>query len=145
MGGEHFKDDNAFIATAVADVRRLEDYAGLSAESRLLDWGCGAGRLAVGVRHALGNVEDYHGVDVQQRLIDWAAANLTNPHMRFTCVDVANERYNPDGRPIREIPAEDASVDVFYAYSVWSHLLEEDTAAYLAELARLLAPGAGRS
>ena len=50
MGGKHFKNDAAFIKTAVRDVKRLEKYAGLTKDSRLLDWGCGAGRLAVGVR-----------------------------------------------------------------------------------------------
>ena len=53
MGGKHFKNDAAFIKTAVRDVKRLEKYAGLTKDSRLLDWGCGAGRLAVGVREHL--------------------------------------------------------------------------------------------
>ena len=32
MGGEHFKDDAAFIATAVRDVNRLEEYCDLTAD-----------------------------------------------------------------------------------------------------------------
>ena len=94
MGGKHFKNDDAFIRTAVRDVKRLERLAGLTAESRLLDWGCGAGRLAVGVREHFPNrrIADYHGVDIQPDLISWARENLTAPGFRFTCVDVANER-----------------------------------------------------
>ncbi|NKB92934.1 MAG: methyltransferase domain-containing protein, partial [Candidatus Nanopelagicales bacterium] len=76
-------------------------------------------------------ISDYHGVDVQPDLIDWARTNLTAPGFRFTCVDVANERYNPAGLPDRTLAAEPASVDVFYAYSVFSHMNDEDTAAYL--------------
>lgn len=133
MGGRHFKDDDAFIRTAVRDVERLEKFAGLNENSRLLDWGCGAGRLAIGVRehYKSGRIADYHGVDVQPELIDWASKNLTAPGCRFTCVDVANERYNPDGKPVRTIPADPGSVDVFYAYSVFSHMNDDDTPAYL--------------
>jgi cyclopropane fatty-acyl-phospholipid synthase-like methyltransferase len=131
MGGKHFKNDVAFVKTAVRDVKRLERYAGLTADSRLLDWGCGAGRLAVGVREHLGRIADYHGVDVQPELIDWAEANLAGPGFRFTCVDVSNERYNPDGTPERTVAADPGSVDVFYAYSVFSHMNDEDTRAYL--------------
>lgn len=124
MGGKHFKNDDAFIRTAVRDVKRLERLAGLTTDSRLLDWGCGAGRLAVGVREHFSErrIADYHGVDVQPDLISWARENLTAPGFRFTCVDVANERYNPAGLPERTIAADPGSVDVFYAYSVFSHM-----------------------
>ena len=143
MGGKHFKNDDAFIRTAVRDVKRLERLAGLTAESRLLDWGCGAGRLAVGVREHFSNrrIADYHGVDVQPDLISWARENLTAPGFRFTCVDVANERYNPAGLPDRTLAADPESVDVFYAYSVFSHMNDDDTAAYLHLIAEALSPG----
>ena len=142
MGGKHFKNDDAFIRTAVRDVKRLERLAGLTAESRLLDWGCGAGRLAVGVREHFPDrrIADYHGVDVQPDLISWARENLTAPGFRFTCVDVANERYNPAGLPDRTLAADPESVDVFYAYSVFSHMNDDDTAAYLHLIAEALSP-----
>jgi cyclopropane fatty-acyl-phospholipid synthase-like methyltransferase len=140
MGGKHFKNDAAFIKTAVRDVRRLEKHAGLTTQSSLLDWGCGAGRLAVGVREHLGRVADYHGVDVQRELVDWAEATLAGPGFRFTCVDVSTERYNPDGTPERTLAADPGSVDVFYAYSVFSHMNDEDTPAYLGLIGEALAP-----
>jgi SAM-dependent methyltransferase len=140
MGGAHFKDDDAFVRTAVRDVRRLERTCGLTAQSALLDWGCGAGRLAVGIREHLGRIRDYHGVDVQAELIEWAQANLAGPGFRFTCLDVSNERYNPDGSKERTIAAEPGSIDVLYAYSVFSHMTDEDTAAYLALIGKALTP-----
>jgi cyclopropane fatty-acyl-phospholipid synthase-like methyltransferase len=140
MGGAHFKDDAEFIRTAVADVTRLETYAGLTRDSALLDWGCGAGRLAVGVREKFGRIRDYHGVDIQPDLIAWATKNLTAPGFRFTLIDVANERYNPDGTAERTIGAQPDSVDVFYAYSVFSHMNDVDTPAYLHLIAQALTP-----
>lgn len=140
MGGAHFKDDQEFIRTAVNDVKRLEHYAGLTTESSLLDWGCGAGRLAVGVREHMGRIRDYHGVDIQPELIEWAQSNLTAPGFRFSLLDVSNERYNPDGSTERTIGAEPNSVDVFYAYSVFSHMNDDDTPAYLRLIADALTP-----
>jgi SAM-dependent methyltransferase len=141
MGGEHFMDDAAFVASASADVTRLQESAGLDSSSRLLDWGCGAGRLAVGVKHVLGHVEDYHGVDIQEKLIGWARENLVDEHTRFSLVDVANARYKPDGVPEASIPAEPGSVDVLYAYSVWSHMTPDDVVAYGRIISDLLRPG----
>lgn len=142
MGGKHFKNDKAFIKTSVRDVKRLEKYCGLNEESALLDWGCGAGRLAIGVKEHkdLGQVRDYHGVDVQADLITWAQENLAGPGFRFTYVDVSNERYNPDGSPERTLSADPSSVDVFYAYSVFSHMNPDDTAGYLDLLGQTLTP-----
>ena len=76
MGGKHFMKDKAFIKTAVRDVKRLERYCDLNPESSLLDWGSGAGRLAIGVKEHFPSIRDYHGVDVQHALIDWAQENL---------------------------------------------------------------------
>src|SRR4051812_26619224 len=102
MGGAHFRRDDAFVSSAVAEVGRLEDRIGLSPSSRLLDWGCGAGRLAVGIVEKLGRIDQYHGVDVQKHLVDWAQRHLGDrPGFTFTHVDVANGRYNPAGRPER--------------------------------------------
>lgn len=140
MGGKHFKNDKAFIKTAVRDVRRLVKYCDLSEGSTLLDWGCGAGRLAVGVREDFGQIRDYHGVDIQPELIEWANENLAGDGFRFTCLDVSNERYNPDGSPDRTLAAEPGTVDVFYAYSVFSHMNDDDTPAYLTLIAEALSP-----
>jgi len=141
MGGEHFRADEDLVAAAVADVEKLRALAGLTRASRLLDWGCGAGRLAIGVKHALGHVRDYHGIDVQAPMIRWARRHLADEHTRFTLADAHNARYNPDGVPAYRIPRRSGTVDVFHAYSVFSHMTGEEVAAYAAEVRRGLAPG----
>ncbi len=140
MGGQHFKKDADFVAAGVRDARVLRRRAGLGPRKRVLDWGCGAGRLAIGIKHLMGHVADYHGVDIQPELLTWAKDHLTDEHTRFTLVDAHNARYNPDGERSFHIPADDASVDVLYAYSVLSHMLTEDVAGYAATIARILAP-----
>ena len=146
MGGAHFRSDSAFVASAVAEVGRLEETIGLSPSSRLLDWGCGAGRLAVGIVERMGRVDRYHGVDIQKHLVDWAERHLGDrPGFTFIHVDLANARYNPGGSHERTIPGASGDYDGFYAYSVFSHLTGEDAAAYLAEVARRSPPAAGPS
>ncbi len=141
MGGEHFRSNAAFVQAGINDVQRLESVADLSSNSRLLDWGCGAGRLFVGVVEHLGSIQEYHGVDVQRPLIQWAQKHLaTQNSVTFSYVNIANARYNPGGDVHRYIPGKDNSYDVFYAYSVFSHMRSDDTGAYMHEMARLLAP-----
>lgn len=142
MGGAHFRRDDTFVSSAVAEVGRLEEAIGLNPSSRLLDWGCGAGRLAVGVVERMGRIDHYHGVDIQKHLVDWAQRHLGDrPGFTFTHVDLANPRYNPGGSRERTIPGATGDYDGFYAYSVFSHLMGDDSAAYLVEVSRLLAPG----
>lgn len=141
MGGEHFMSDDDLVDHAVRDVRTLEEVAGLTPDSRVLDWGCGAGRLAIGLLVRYGKVRDYHGVDVLADRVAWAQENLADEGIRFTHVDVANPRYNAAGAPTPYIPVEPGSIDVAYAYSVWSHMTPDDVAAYARIVADALAPG----
>jgi cyclopropane fatty-acyl-phospholipid synthase-like methyltransferase len=141
MGGSHFNSDSAFLDSAVAEVDRLAAFTGLTATSRLLDWGCGAGRLGIGVAEKFGQIGLYHGVDVQEPLVRWAKRHIgRRAGLEFTYVDLANARYNPTGSSEQRIPGRDTDYDIFYAYSVFSHLSGSDAAAYFREVARLLRP-----
>lgn len=140
MGGEHFRSDEGFLAGAEADVRTLVEHAGLGPDSRVLDWGCGAGRLNIGIKRTFGHVRRYHGVDVQEPLIRWARQNLRDEHTGFSLVNAHNDRYNPEGEASYSIPQPDGTVDVFHAYSVFSHMTTADVAGYSGDIARLLAP-----
>jgi len=139
-GGEHFVEDADYARLAVRDVATLQQVGGLHAGSRVLDWGCGAGRLAVGLHLSGADYATYLGVDVQARYVDWTNANLATDRMRFVRVDARNERYNPDGTAGHDLPAERGTVDLFFAYSVFSHLAADDTARSLDSLAEVLAP-----
>lgn len=143
MGGLHFLDDGAFVSRGEQDVAVLADH-GLTEHARVLDWGCGAGRLAVGLLETWPDYGgSYLGVDVQRDLIAWASRHLTsrNPRVRFVRVDAANARYNRAGRAEHAIPCESGSIDVCYGYSVLSHMTGAEVSAYLKEIRRILAPG----
>ncbi len=106
--------------------RKLLRHAGLADGMSVIDLGCGSGRLA----HALGNAMTvrYLGVDVVQALLDYAATRAP-PAYRF----VRHTRL--------DIPAEPASADLVCAFSVFTHLLHEESFLYLADMHRVLRPG----
>jgi SAM-dependent methyltransferase len=118
----------------------------ISRPSNVLDIGCGCGRTArFLVPNAL--VHSYTGFDVVPEIIDWDHQHI-QPYSRdrFTFVhsDIYNGHYNPSGM-LRSseysFPVRSGSVDIAFAASVFTHLLEADCQHYLAETARVLKPG----
>jgi SAM-dependent methyltransferase len=141
-----FKDDRYYLDSARHEAVRLIKYCGLSPADRILDLGCGAGRLALGVIDVVGAVRAYEGIDVDRYAIEWCRHWITedHPEYRFTRLDVHNDRYNPAGK-IRlnggfRFDFPDRHFDVIYLYSVFTHMKAADTRVYLRELRRLLAP-----
>ncbi len=94
---------------------------------RLLDFGCGCGRL---LRFLVGHADlfELHGADVNPEHIAWCRAFLAP--VAFT---------NNASRP--PLSYRDAFFDCIWSLSVFTHLGESQAAAWRAELARVLAPG----
>lgn len=146
FGGPHFKDHGRFLESALGEAERLAERCGLGPESRVLDVGCGPGRLAVGLQARGKPVGAYRGVDVEKTSVEWCRRHLEprDPAFRFFHIDLANARYNPRGGAIPEdfrFPVDLPAFDVIYLYSVFSHMLTEDVRIYLREMRRILAPG----
>jgi SAM-dependent methyltransferase len=115
----------------------------------VLDVGCGFGRFAVPLTQYLDARGSYDGVDVDRDAVEWCAGAITSryPRFRFHHADAYNGQYNREG--IRsaadyEFPLGDGVVDLVFANSLFTHLLQRDTEAYVREIARVLRPG-GRS
>src|SRR5205823_1511644 len=68
----------------------------------------------------------------------------TGPRFEFHSIDVFSAAYNPRGKVLGTevvFPAEDGTIDLAFACSLFTHLLEDDTKHYLREVSRVLAPG----
>lgn len=118
----------------------------ISRPSNILDIGCGCGRTArFLVPNAL--VQSYTGFDVAPEIINWDQSYI-QPYCRgrfaFVHSNIYNGHYNPTGI-LRcseySFPVSSDSVDIAYAASVFTHLLEADCEHYLVETARVLRPG----
>jgi SAM-dependent methyltransferase len=98
--------------------------AGLRDSDYLIDVGCGSGRLS----HTL-TVERYLGTDVVPDLLAYARSLCPNPAWRFALVNDIS------------IPEADGAADMVCLFSIFTHLLHEDSYRYLLEAYRVLKPG----
>lgn len=97
-------------------------------EGRVLDFGCGCGRVARCVR-VLSEDLDLIGSDIDPEAIAWGHNNLAT---------IGRFIMNPHLPPL---PFPDRSFDLVYSVSVFTHLPEDMQFAWLAELARVSRPG----
>ncbi|NBW95850.1 MAG: methyltransferase domain-containing protein, partial [Planctomycetia bacterium] len=117
--GGHYDDFKVILAEVLVQ-------NGLRDGMRLVDLGCGSGRAAKGVSERV-QIE-YLGIDIVPKLLDYAAS-VCPKHYRFKCHRELS------------IPADDASADMLCAFSLFTHLLHEESYVYLQESFRVLKPG----
>lgn len=119
--------------------------AGLSASGRLLDVGCGCGKIARPLVAHLNRSGGYDGIDITHAAIDWCrSAYGAYPNFRFHLADLKSARYNTGGASLAStyrFPFEDKTFDVVFLGSVFTHMLPVETANYLREIGRVLKPG----
>lgn len=136
-----------FRAVGEELVQLLIDVGGLKPSDRVLDVGSGIGRVAIPLtRHLDASAgATYDGFDIVRRGVDWCRRELTprHPHFRFHLAAVRNPEYNPRGVPAAEyrFPFDDASFDLAFATSLYTHLELDELRRYVAETHRVLAPG----
>jgi SAM-dependent methyltransferase len=112
----------------------------------VLDFGCGCGRVARRLALAAAPMpERYVGLDLHRGMIQWDDENLAPwlPQFSFHHHDVYNHSFNPRGNPsgVAPFPTEGSSVTLIVAWSVFTHLVQNQAEQYLNEVARVLAPG----
>ena len=109
----------------------------------VLDIGCGCGRACRVLIHNL-RIARYIGFDVIPENIDWCRNFLIPPwdgRAEFYHYDLYSREYNPKGSIQSSeftFPCRDGEVDLIFAASVFTHLLEPDAVRYLNEAARTL-------
>lgn len=141
----NYAADGDFVAQGDALVRDISRDIPLEPGVRLLDIGCGIGRLATALARNRPGL-NYAGFDVVRYGVLWCGKAIPADAgcYRFDHVDVQNRFYNPFGKIVPErfvFPYETDSFDLAVAISVFTHLLEDDTRRYFAEGIRCLAPG----
>lgn len=126
------RDPVGFLVSGATDYHRLDralvavSGSHLHEFGRVLDWGVGCGRVA---RHfPAGRSEALTGCDIDRDNIDWCIAHLQGTF-------VASQLTPP-------LPFADASFDIVYGISVFTHFREPMQLRWLDELARVTAPGA---
>jgi SAM-dependent methyltransferase len=139
--GEHFESAGRRLAARLGSVEMLEPGA------RLLDIGCGCGRIA---RHLLDSpIAAYAGFDRHPGMIKWAQSHISarDDRFEFQHVDVQSGYDELDSNPGTVsaaefvFPYDDGVFTGALAASVFTHIDFSATSRYLSETARVLAPG----
>ena len=126
--------DQKFTASAFSQYRTYrkvyETYSGKSwfEIQKMLDWGCGCGRVTQPVVHSLGK-ERVFGTDIDATNIDWCRENLYAPN--YAPCDI-----NPP------LPYQNNTFDYIIATSVLTHIPGPLVPIWLTELERVMKPGA---
>jgi SAM-dependent methyltransferase len=109
----------------------------------VFDFGCGCGRVARQLIQQRVRPKRYVGVDLHRGMIQWCRENLgpAAPRFEFHHHDVYNYWFNPDrSRPnFLPFPVDDHAFTLVNAFSVFTHLTQNQAAHYLDEVSRILA------
>ena len=119
IGGE-------FAAFGIMERALLIKY-GLTDRDYVIDVGCGAGRLAKPLSEFL--TGKYLGTDIVPDLVHYARKLVNRPDWRFEVVENL------------VIPEQDEQASFVCFFSVFTHLLHEQSYTYLREAKRVLKPG----
>jgi SAM-dependent methyltransferase len=95
---------------------------------RVLDFGCGCGRLLRHFAPDEAEVAEFHGVDIDSEQIEWLQANLSPP--------IASATHTGHVPPL---PFPDSHFDLIMATSVFTHIAD-GWSAWLLEMQRVLKP-----
>jgi len=122
------------------------DIGGLRPTDRVLDVGCGVGRMAVPLTRYLVDPGGYDGFDVMPRAIAWCQTQITPrfPRFRFQYIPLRNDTYNTTAAQTAAtftFPYPAASFDFVLLTSVFTHLLPDAARQYVSQIATILKPG----
>jgi ubiquinone/menaquinone biosynthesis C-methylase UbiE len=118
----------------------------LQPHHRVLDIGCGIGRIAIPLTKYLNQQGSYEGFDIVKKGIDWCKKNISgaNPNFKFLHIDLKNDLYNTaasESAKSFQFPYRDNDFDLVVLTSVFTHMMPEDVENYLQEINRVLKPG----
>ncbi|SDP91661.1 Methyltransferase domain-containing protein [Phyllobacterium sp. YR620] len=142
-----FVGDGDFQAVGAEFLGHFIRMGGLQPQSRVLDIGCGIGRMAVPLTQYLDSDNgSYCGMDPVAGGINWCQRMVSPayPNFEFRQVDIAHSLYNPKGEINGlelKLPYDSRQFDFIIMTSVVTHLPDEEVTAYLREVERVLAPG----
>jgi SAM-dependent methyltransferase len=134
-----------FVETSFSMLALLRLVGGLHRNARILEPGCGLGRIAFAIAHYLDRNGCYYGFDVSRDAIRVAQSIFPEEsNMSFQHADLYNKMYN-EGGAVRvkdfSFPFDDGYFDTVILTSVFTHMLPIDVRHFLMEISRVLVAG----
>jgi len=142
-----FSDADLFTESGREMVRSVSALCGLKPDARVLEVGCGCGRIAAALGTCLSDKGRYDGFDVAVPLINWCRQELEPrlPQFHFHLADAVHAAgHNPAGKESAagfEFPYPDNAFELAILASVLTHMLPDAIENYVRQTARVLATG----
>ena len=126
--------------------RYLIEFSGLQPHHKILDVGCGIGRMAIPLTDYISDAGSYYGIDIVKDGIKWCDEEISRRfnNFRFIHTNVFNAHYNSGGDVTAseyKFPFSDDYFDVVLLTSVFTHMRPADVENYLSEISRVLVKG----
>lgn len=144
--GKIFIGSGDFVKAGEEIKDQLVELGGLEPGARVLDVGCGMGRVAVPLTAYLNESGSYEGFDIVRSAIRWCTEKIHSrfPNFRFTHIDLKNDLYNlGTDREAKDLvfPYQEGEFDLVFLTSVFTHMVLADVENYLEQIHRVLRPG----
>jgi len=115
----------------------------VKSQNKILDFGCGGGRVASWFYDYIKNPGQLYGLDVVPEVIHYAKKIM--PKFEFTYMNVFSENYNRDPKAVKpehvRFPYNNEFFDVTYLVSVFTHMIPPKIQNYVKEISRVLKEG----
>lgn len=141
-----FDDKEYYFNLGKQQSEKIIQWLSIKPDQKILDIGCGCGRIAIHFLNYLNKQGQYIGIDSNKKLLSYCADNISaiNNNFQFRFIDAYNGSYSRDGKlKCQDIifPIQDESVDIVIMWSVFTHMYLVDIDAYLKEIHRVLKKG----
>jgi len=124
----------------------LVEIGGLKPNDKVLDVGCGVGRIAIPLTRYLSAQGKYDGFDIVANSIRYCTKTISPrfPNFHFHHADLFNTHYNPSGKCYShqyKFPFHDELFSFVFLLSVFTHMQSKEVQNYLNEIHRVLVKG----
>lgn len=141
-----FDDKEYYLSLGKEQADKIIKWLDVTSECKILDIGCGCGRIAIHFLDYLSEQGKYIGLDIDKNFISFCSDNISaaKDNFQFEFMDVYNGAY---GRECKikasdvSFPIKDESMDIVIMWSVFTHMNLGDIDSYLKEIHRVLKKG----
>ncbi|MDX2265135.1 MAG: class I SAM-dependent methyltransferase [Hyphomicrobiales bacterium] len=144
---QSFKDSD--VIKSGLDLTLVLIKYGLTQKDRVLDLGCGYGRVALPLTQYLNHDASYLGLDINLGAVAWCHENINQRYenFEFSVINAKNDHYRNKfeygNQSLKDsfVPLPSYQFDYIFSFSLFTHLTHDDATFYIRLVSEKLKPG----